>query len=65
MTDRKMSKEQDVRNITARRIRRIGLLSMCWAVALAALLDGWHASFLTGVFILGVGVGLGDWKWGD
>ena len=54
-----------MRHLTARRIRRIGLLSMCWAVALAALLDGWHASFLTGVFILGVGVGLGDWKWGD
>lgn len=54
-----------MRHLTARRIRHVGFWTAYWSVALAAFVENWHTSFLVGVFAIGLGVGLGDWKWGD
>lgn len=51
--------------LSGARVRRFGLSVSLWAVALAALLDGWQVSFLFGVLLFGIGLGLGDWKGGD
>lgn len=48
--------------MSAARVRWFGLSVMCWAVALAAVTgDSWAVSFVLGAFILGLGLGLGDW----
>ncbi|WP_291288562.1 hypothetical protein [Enorma sp.] len=49
----------------ARSIRRIGFSMCCWAIALAAFVDVWQAPLLLGAFLLGIGIGLGDWEGGD
>lgn len=51
--------------ISGASIRRFGLSMAYWAIALAAFFDTWFVSFLAGVFVLGIGIGLGDWKGGD
>lgn len=52
-------------HLSGERIRRFGLSMACWAIALAALFDTWFVSLLAGVLVLGIGIGLGDWKGGD
>lgn len=48
---------------SGRNFRRIGLMTMCWSVATAAMVgDTWVASFLIGAWLIGVGCGLGDWE---
>lgn len=54
-----------MRFITASRIRRFGFFMCLWALAFASFLDGWKASFLVGMLILGIGVGLWGWEGGD
>lgn len=44
--------------------RRFGFWTSVWAVAFAAFQGCWQASFLIGVFLLGLGIGLGDWVMG-
>lgn len=51
--------------LSGARVRRFGLSVSLWAAALAALIDGWQVSFLFGALLLGIGIGLGDWKGGD
>lgn len=51
--------------ISAASIRRFGFSMACWAIALTAFFEYWFVSFLAGVLVLGIGVGLGDWKGGD
>ena len=51
--------------LSARDIRWFGFSVSCWSLALAALLDGWIVSFLLGVLVLGVGVGLWDMGSGE
>lgn len=41
---------------------RMGLA--CVGVSLLAL-PNWQATFLVGVLLIGVGIGLGDWKGGE
>lgn len=52
-------------HLSGKRIRRLGLSMACWAIALAAFFEYWFVSFLLGALVLGIGVGLGDWKGGD
>ena len=51
--------------LSGARVRRFGFSVALWSLALAALVDNWQASLLFGAFLLGVGIGLGDWKGGD
>lgn len=51
--------------ISAASIRHFGLSMACWAIALAAFFEYWFVSFLAGVLVFGIGVGLWDWKGGD
>lgn len=51
--------------LSARDIRRFGFSVCCWSVALAALVGHWFTSFLLGLLVLGIGIGLGGWKGGD
>lgn len=50
--------------LSGRKLRYIGLLTMMWALALAAVLNTWTASFLIGAFELGLGLGLGNFEIG-
>ena len=50
---------------SGRNFRHCGAGVMAWSVALAALIDGWQASFLFGAFLLGLGIGIGDWEMGE
>lgn len=52
------------RILTAPRIRRLGLLVALESLALAALLDSWQVSFLIGIFVLGVGIGIAPMREG-
>lgn len=52
------------RMLSGRSLRCIGLLTMVWALALAAVFDTWEVSFLLGTFELGLGMGLGDFEIG-
>lgn len=54
-----------LRYLSATRIRRFGVSLALWSVALAALVDSWVSSFLFGMFVLGIGIGLCGWKGGD
>lgn len=50
------------KHLTGAFVRRFGFSAMCWSVALAAATgDSWVVSFVLGAFILGLGLGLGDW----
>ena len=51
--------------LTGRFLRSLGFWTSVWAVAFAAFLSCWQASFLIGVFLLGIGAGLGDWEMGE
>ena len=51
--------------LSGARIRRFGFSVTLWSVALAALVDSWATSFLLGMLVVGIGIGLGDWKGGD
>lgn len=53
------------RIITASRIRRAGLLIALESLAFASWLSGWQVSFLAGLLVLGVGVGLWDMGEGE
>ena len=48
--------------LTGRFLRSLGFWTSVWAVAFAAFLSCWQASFLIGVLLLGIGAGLGDWE---
>lgn len=54
-----------VYRISGASIRRLGLSMACWAIALAAFFEYWFVSFLLGALVLGIGIGLGDWRGGD
>ena len=54
-----------MRFITASRLRHAGLMTCLWSLAFASWLDSWRASFLIGLLVLGIGVGLWDWEGGD
>ena len=45
---------------SARFLRRLGWCTALWSAATAAgWIDSWHVSLLLGLFLLGLGVGLG------
>ena len=46
--------------ISVSRVRRAGLLIALESLAFASWLSGWQVSFLAGLLVLGVGVGLWD-----
>lgn len=50
--------------LSGRFLRSLGLWTCVWSLALAAVLDSWQASFLLGLFALGVGLGLGNFEIG-
>lgn len=50
--------------LTGRFLRSLGFWTSVWAVAFAAFLSCWQASFLIGSFALGVGLGLGNFEIG-
>lgn len=49
------------RFLTASRIRRTGFLIALESLAFASWLSGWRVSFLVGLLVLGIGMGLWDW----
>lgn len=51
--------------ITAARIRRAGLLIALESLAFASWLSGWQVSFLVGLLVLGMGIGLWDMGEGE
>ncbi len=48
------------RLFTAARIRRTGILIALESLAFASWLSGWQVSFLAGLLVLGMGIGLWD-----
>lgn len=46
---------------SAARIRRFGASMCLWSLAFASWLSGWQVSFLVGLLVLGIGMGLRDW----
>lgn len=51
-----------MRHLTARRIRYVGFWMAYLSIALAAFNGAWKLPFLVGVFAIGLGIGLGNWK---
>lgn len=50
---------------SGRNARRLGFCTAVFSVCLASFWgESWTASFLLGVFLLGLGIGLGDWVMG-
>lgn len=45
--------------IGARRVRAVGVWASIWSLALAAVIEAWPVLFLVGVFVYGVGMGMG------
>lgn len=52
-------------HLSAKCIRRFGYGVALSSAALANVVTYWQVSFLLGVFLIGLGFGLGNWKWGD
>lgn len=50
---------------SAARIRRAGFLIALESLAFASWLSGWRVSFLVGLLVLGIGVGLWDMGEGE
>ena len=48
---------------SGRTFRRMGFGTMLWSVALASLMPAsWTSSCCFGAFLLGLGLGLGEWE---
>lgn len=50
--------------LSGRFLRLFGLYTCMWSLAQAALIENWTHSFLLGVLLLGLGIGLGSWEFG-
>lgn len=50
---------------SGRQVRIVGVTSCLLTLSMAALLPDWKTSLILSGFLLGVGVGLGDWKGGE
>lgn len=46
-------------------LRYFGFGWLCGALALARFTPLWQLNVLCGMFLIGLGIGLGDWKAGD